>query len=558
MRLKKVLSGALLALSLGVGALATFSPSPVLAQSAVLLPNGKQQFLDSNGAPLAGGSVGFYVPPATLTPKTTWLDAARATPNSNPVTLDSSGEATIYGVGTYRQIVKDALGATIWDAQTSGLGGSLYGGVSTGTANAQSLAASDFAGVDGSIVSWIAGFTNTGSLTLDAGFGAKSVVKITPSGAAVLTGGEVVANGTYSASWSVSNNRFTLLNTTSFIPATSIPVTFNGSISATVTTNNLVISLLTASGATPSLSSPVTVPFLTATGSFSYVNVTTATTFTIPAACNLGDLAVTTPRIIIVYARNSAGGVTLGASSSLGKAFDVSSAPAISTASCVNFDAIYGPAGGLLSVASTVVGRVDARNSGATWLAAGLQVWNNSPDVIAINSAAIQRGPGVSSSGTVVMTPGIYNGSGPTIFPVPINYWKHFELVLEDISTSGVSPLVINNLCGSFPAISYGLINTLSGAAVASTVEPAGANIQLTGAMVAANNVSGVVDYYFDIAQTAPRLIVRANLVSSGNIQWITTAEMTGCTDLTDVTSVQALNGTDTFDNGRAYLQASY
>ena len=42
----------------------------VFAQSATLLPNGMQQFVDGNGVPLAGGSVAFYVP-NTLTQKTT-------------------------------------------------------------------------------------------------------------------------------------------------------------------------------------------------------------------------------------------------------------------------------------------------------------------------------------------------------------------------------------------------------------------------------------------------------------------------------------------------------
>lgn len=82
-----------------------------------ILPKGRTQFADANGAPLAGGSVAFYVP-GTTTPKDTWQDSGQATLNTNPVALDSAGSATIYGSGAYRQVVKDAAGNTIYDQVT--------------------------------------------------------------------------------------------------------------------------------------------------------------------------------------------------------------------------------------------------------------------------------------------------------------------------------------------------------------------------------------------------------------------------------------------------------
>lgn len=86
--------------------------------TAVLLPNGKQTFLDGNGEPLAGGSVYFYIP-NTTTFKNTWQDPLEQTLNTNPVTLDSAGTAVVYGEGQYRQLVKDSSGNTIWDNLTS-------------------------------------------------------------------------------------------------------------------------------------------------------------------------------------------------------------------------------------------------------------------------------------------------------------------------------------------------------------------------------------------------------------------------------------------------------
>lgn len=60
--------------------------------AAILLPNGEQQFFDNNGNPLASGEVYFYIP-NTTSPKATWEDAGKITQNTNPVILDSAGQA---------------------------------------------------------------------------------------------------------------------------------------------------------------------------------------------------------------------------------------------------------------------------------------------------------------------------------------------------------------------------------------------------------------------------------------------------------------------------------
>jgi hypothetical protein len=85
--------------------------------SGSLIPNAKQQFLDANGNPLAGGFVYFYIP-STTTFKNTYQNAALSILNTNPIVLDSAGEAIIYGNGSYRQIVTDVNGNLIWDQTT--------------------------------------------------------------------------------------------------------------------------------------------------------------------------------------------------------------------------------------------------------------------------------------------------------------------------------------------------------------------------------------------------------------------------------------------------------
>ena len=80
------------------------------------LINGKQQFIDGNGNPLAGGSVYFYLP-GTLTPTNTWADPGLTILNTNPVILDANGEASIWGADStqYREVVQNSLGVTLWD-----------------------------------------------------------------------------------------------------------------------------------------------------------------------------------------------------------------------------------------------------------------------------------------------------------------------------------------------------------------------------------------------------------------------------------------------------------
>jgi hypothetical protein len=79
-----------------------------------LLPNGRQHFDDLLGRPLVGGRVYFYSV-GTNTPKNTYQDPGETILHTNPVILDARGEATIYGSGNYRQVVRNALGALIWD-----------------------------------------------------------------------------------------------------------------------------------------------------------------------------------------------------------------------------------------------------------------------------------------------------------------------------------------------------------------------------------------------------------------------------------------------------------
>lgn len=118
---------------------------------ATLFTDGKFQAFDSNGDPLSSGKLYTYEA-GTTTPLATYTDQGGATPNANPVILDSAGRANVWlAADDYRFILKTSADSTIWDvdnvkaqatysdvaAISTGLaassGSSLVGYIQTGT-----------------------------------------------------------------------------------------------------------------------------------------------------------------------------------------------------------------------------------------------------------------------------------------------------------------------------------------------------------------------------------------------------------------------------------------
>lgn len=79
-----------------------------------LLPEPKQQFLNDIGAPLFAGKI-FTYEAGTLTPKATYQDQALTIANMNPVIANARGEVVMYGSGSYRIVLQDLFGSTIYD-----------------------------------------------------------------------------------------------------------------------------------------------------------------------------------------------------------------------------------------------------------------------------------------------------------------------------------------------------------------------------------------------------------------------------------------------------------
>jgi hypothetical protein len=84
--------------------------------------------LDSNGAPLSGGLLYTYQA-GTSTPLATYTNSTLATPNSNPVVLDSTGSANVWlssALGSYKLVLENASAVIQWTVDNfpaSGSGG---------------------------------------------------------------------------------------------------------------------------------------------------------------------------------------------------------------------------------------------------------------------------------------------------------------------------------------------------------------------------------------------------------------------------------------------------
>lgn len=105
---------------------------------AVVTPTPKMQFLTAEGTPLIGGKLYTYVA-GTTTPQATFTDETGATANTNPVILDSRGEANVWlGAASYKFLLTDAEDVEIWSvdyitAPTTSLSPVLSGNVTIST-----------------------------------------------------------------------------------------------------------------------------------------------------------------------------------------------------------------------------------------------------------------------------------------------------------------------------------------------------------------------------------------------------------------------------------------
>jgi len=171
--------------------------------ASFLAPAPISRFYDNNGNPLSGGLLTTYAG-GTNTPIATYIDSTGVTTNTNPITLNFRGEASIWLLPNiaYKFVLTDSAGNAIPGYPVDNIVNaallSLYGGVDTGVANAYiiNFASPVPANTNGQVIYWLPSNSNTGPSTINvngAGFQAIQNPNGTPLGANQIIAGQFVS-----------------------------------------------------------------------------------------------------------------------------------------------------------------------------------------------------------------------------------------------------------------------------------------------------------------------------------------------------------------------------
>jgi hypothetical protein len=98
--------------------------------TTTLAPTPKLQFFDLNGAPLSGGKLYTYAA-GTTTPLASYTDFTGNIANTNPIILDSRGEANVWlSAAIYKFALYDSTNVLIWTVDN--INGSTFASNATG------------------------------------------------------------------------------------------------------------------------------------------------------------------------------------------------------------------------------------------------------------------------------------------------------------------------------------------------------------------------------------------------------------------------------------------
>jgi hypothetical protein len=255
---------------------------------ASLSPNAKQQFFDANGNPLAGGKVYTYAA-GTTTPIVTYTDSTGATNNTNPIILDSRGEANIWLTpGTnYKFKLTDASEVQVWVVDN------ILGppGAAAGTVTSVAIAAPALFTVSGSPV------TSSGTLTLAY---SGTALPVTNGGTGLTTtpanGELLIGNGTgYTKATLTAGSNVTITNASggitiaaagggggvTSVTATS-PIASSGGSTPNITFSvspGTTGNVLTSNGSAWTSAAPTSITTAGAVGTYVYASISAAIAF---------------------------------------------------------------------------------------------------------------------------------------------------------------------------------------------------------------------------------------------------------------------------------------
>jgi hypothetical protein len=255
------------------------------------------QFLDANGAPLAGGFLYSYLS-GTTTPATTYTSRSGAASNTNPIVLDAAGrtpsEVWLNGGVLYKFVLKSSTYVQIgtYDSipainDTTSISNLI---TVAGTNALTGLATPTLGGyAAGAQYSFIAQNTNTAAVTLDIDtLGVKSITKFgtTPLAAGDIQAGALTLieyDGTQFQLLNVTNNNFKYISEPTTISATASTGTINYDVATqsivyytTAATANWTMNFRALSSATlnslMAIGQTITVTFMATQGATAYYN----------------------------------------------------------------------------------------------------------------------------------------------------------------------------------------------------------------------------------------------------------------------------------------------
>lgn len=151
---------------------------------------------DTNGNPLSAGLVYSYSA-GTTNAKALYSASDKSTSHAQGVALDGYGRLQAWGDGAYKIVIKTSAGVTLYTFDNVLYGyddGELkWGATSTGSANTQAVSISSVTSlVDGLRVIFIAGYSNSGAMTLNvSSLGAVAIKKL--DGTTALAANDILA-----------------------------------------------------------------------------------------------------------------------------------------------------------------------------------------------------------------------------------------------------------------------------------------------------------------------------------------------------------------------------
>jgi hypothetical protein len=396
---------------------------------AALTPTPKQQIYGSDGNPLVGGKIYTYAA-GTTTPLATYTDAGAGTANTNPIILNSLGQANIWlGSSSYKFSVYTSADVLLYTVDN--ISAPL-------DANGLALALSSPTPIGNTA-------PNTGAFTtLAATTGTITTVNSTTVNATTVNATTITATGTVTA------ETLTFEGGGSMTRPSELGIQ---PITATVASNALTVTL-----------NPTTLDFRSTTlgsGTVTTVTLAAAASVIVPTLATLGSISGQISRIAVL-AINNAGTIETAVVNILGNN-DLSETGLISTTaisgSATASNVIYSTTA-RTSVAYRVVGYVESTQATAgTWATAPSTIQGQGG--LALPESLIKTGVSVATT----------SGTSIDFTNIP-NWVKRITIMCTAISTNGITDWGVQlGTSSGVEATGYtgGIGNTGSGFANSST-----------------------------------------------------------------------------------------